>query len=185
MVKKPIQIMKNIENQEIGELIAEIEAKDWNMGIDVDDSGSQRRVFVRLWCRIIDREHPQSKLDGMEYEGDTMAEALTHAVNAIRRERGLPTLEEEVSKEIERQTEHEALPPVEIGPGARCRCGSDAPLVIERKMFLRAHWETGNTYFSGDLNAYPAHSLTGLKVPLLPGEIGRCPDCGLWYQLHA
>lgn len=105
---------------------------------------------------------------------------LASTVDNLRKEAGKPSIAEEANSLLEQRQEYAPIP---FQQGSRCICGSDAALVIERRVFLRAHWETGNTYYSGDLNPTPAHKLYGLRVPIQPGELARCPDCGQSYSI--
>lgn len=116
--------------------------------------------------------------DARTFYSNSMLDAFELAADWVRGEQGKPSLAEEAVASVAQQGQE-----VYFQSGAKCVCGSDAPLVIKRTVYLRCHWETGNTYYSGDLNPEggTAH-FKGLNVPLLPGEFGTCADCGKSYR---
>lgn len=89
-------------------------------------------------------------------------DAFNMAVDAIRRSRGEPTLEDEIAAMLEADQQHADAPPVEIGPNAACGCGSQNPLIVEVKARVLVYWDGG----------------TRTDFPDLTGKIGTCPDCG-------
>lgn len=166
-----------LENREIGELIAEITEKGWN-GLSVD-------VHPDFSACVSVGNYSQGEDSPILYvEAGSLVECFRQIVDMIRRQLGQPTLAEEVNALIYQQTEHESLPPIVIGESAACRCGSDEPLTFERKITLRTCWHDRSTFISS-LNPGEVDLKTGkFHFSPAPGEIASCPDCGAWYQLN-
>jgi hypothetical protein len=157
------KIMKKIEMEdwelkEIGSMVVELLTKGRSVEISYDSAeGGYFAATSEELCAV----------------NSNLIEALGEMVDDVREEKGEPTRAQELAALVENDLEFSKVGMV----SGKCVCGSDSPLVIKRQIFLRASWKTPNVYYSGDLNQLPAHSLKGLEVPLMKGEIGTCPNC--------
>jgi hypothetical protein len=165
-----------LENREIGELISEITEKGW-IGLIVDILPNHDDSPPFACVEATNYALPEESRT-IYVEGATLAESLAIIVDTIRRQRGEPTLAEEVTAMICKEEEHESLPPIWTGPEASCRCGSKKPLIVERPVKIQFPWDGSQPIFD------PVFSIMGIAGPLCIGEKGRCPDCSAWYQLN-
>lgn len=152
-------------NREIGELISEIIESGWNQ---IKSKPFGVAYVIQVENDILYSDDPESDEWLITRQG-TLPDALRDIVDTIRKYIGKPTLEEEVSNMLASEQEHEKLPPIITGPDARCRCGSDSPLVGKRTVRIYQHWN-GSFELEPGYDALSDH-----------GEILTCQDCGRNY----
>jgi hypothetical protein len=161
--------MKNKENQEIGELIAEIVSA--NAQISIHENNSPAFVAVLRGSDFGLYPH------GVAFTGGNIPAALRQAANWVRKYRGEPPL-----------ADPSELPTVETGDDASCACGSRRALIVElgtAQAFIP--WNRSRTL--GRVQCHGQNLSYGSKVEsfakIQPGEIGTCVDCGKQYRFGA
>lgn len=156
---KTTEIERQQENQEIGALIRELVEKGF------------RPTFLKRFSP--EHEYPYRRL--IPDQNRKLVESLPMIVDALRKERGEPSLAEELENLTKQESEHSEAPVAVFGPDTACTCGSKAGLIVERKKLYEVDWCDGTVHQKD-----PDYPTIMPNYPQ-PGEIGKCPDCGkLW-----
>lgn len=164
-----MKTLSTAEKVEIVDLIEEITKRENSLVFERVIRIGGRRVSSCDWLEV--SAYAVDSPGKLSREG--LLPALRFIADAIRKERGEPSLAEELAAMIEADQTFADSPIVETGEGAACACGSKLPLRLERRVGLAVPWDgsQGIPVMPPKLWAKPE-----------PGEIGTCPACGKSYR---
>lgn len=166
--------MNSIEKMEMADRIFEILANGFS--IRIFKLWKMERVEPWVYCHVQSNDLRDTPEQNQRVtKGDTPLEAIRKASNIVQYITGQPSITEAADLAQAEDAKHESSPIVEIGPNARCSCGSKRPLLVQRNINFDVDWEMGIMRSVDDLEFITRH----------PGEIGTCPDCGKAYKFGA